>query len=54
MRAVMDTLQKIVSKGDKVIVVSQWAAFLRHLDGHLKSLGVQVATLDGSVPVKNR
>lgn len=54
MKAVLGTLKEILETGEKVVVVSQWSSFLKHLAGHLNSLGFKIATLDGSIPVKAR
>lgn len=54
MKTVLGRIEEVVKTGDKVVIVSQWSSFLKHLAGHLKALPFKIATLDGSVPVKSR
>jgi len=54
MRAVQKILEQLLSTNDKIVVVSQWANYLRLLKDALESFGLKMATLDGSVPVKFR
>ncbi|XP_046606266.1 transcription termination factor 2 [Neodiprion virginianus] len=55
LRAVLHTIQEILDKGDKMIVVSQWTSMLEVVRSHLKTLnGATYDILSGKIPVKNR
>ncbi|KAM7363018.1 transcription termination factor lodestar [Cochliomyia hominivorax] len=55
MLKVLETLKnKVLSSGDKAIVVSQWTSVLNILKTHIEQQGVATLSLDGSIPVKNR
>ncbi|KAK6628968.1 hypothetical protein RUM43_002785 [Polyplax serrata] len=53
-KAVVDLIKEALEADDKIVVVSQWANFLRKLKVHIEPLKTGVVTLDGSIPTKNR
>ena len=51
----MDTIEKIISQGDKVIVVSQWTSLLKVIAKFLDDMeDVCYQMFTGEVAVKNR
>lgn len=50
----VDLIKEALEADDKIVVVSQWANFLRKLKVHIEPLKTGVVTLDGSIPTKNR
>ncbi|XP_046736506.1 transcription termination factor 2 [Diprion similis] len=55
LRAVLHTIQEILDKGDKMIVVSQWTSMLEVVRSQLKTLnGATYDILSGKIPVKSR
>lgn len=51
----MEVLQeRVISAGEKAIVVSQWVGFLNIIRTMLREQDVEFCELNGSVPVKNR
>lgn len=54
-KVVLKVLQeRVLSNGDKAILVSQWPTYLKLIAMHLHSCDVQFEQLDGSVPVHKR
>ena len=54
-RAILKTVEKIVEKGDKVIIVSQWTSFLKVIANNLDDMDdANYAMFTGEVAVKNR
>lgn len=45
---------RVLSTGDKAIIVSQWTSLLQLMAQHLKSEGVPFNELNGSIPVHKR
>jgi SNF2 family DNA or RNA helicase len=54
MRALFTELEKVVSKGDNIVIVSQFISMLHLVQQHLKENHVKCLMLTGTVPVKER
>lgn len=46
--------ERVLSTGDKAIIISQWTSVLNILKTHLSSKGIPSLSLDGTVAVKDR
>lgn len=55
MKAVLGTVEEILQKNDKLIIVSQWAATLKIVASFLPSIkGATFSMFTGNVPIKDR
>lgn len=55
MKVIMQVLkEKVLSVGDKAIIVSQWTSLLQLIAQHLKNDGIQFNELNGTIPVHKR
>ncbi|GLV31365.1 lodestar [Carabus blaptoides fortunei] len=46
--------EKVMSRGDKIVIVSQWISMLQVMFAHLKLAKYHCVILDGTVPVPDR
>lgn len=55
MKAVLDTLStRILPKGDKCIIVSQWTSLLNLIASALREENIKYTELNGTIPVHKR
>ncbi|XP_066588930.1 transcription termination factor 2 [Prorops nasuta] len=55
MKAILNTVKEIIPKGEKLIIVSQWASMLKVVAKNLKSVkNARCIEFTGSVAIKNR
>ena len=54
MHAAFKELEKIISKGDNAVIVSQFKSLLDLIKEHISNFDVKCLELNGSIPVKDR
>ena len=54
MKYIIGELQKIIKKGQKAVVVSQWTSMLDVFEQHLNKMGIRTHTISGGIHMKVR